>query len=317
MRLFSTAKLALKTLLTAVSVTAVLTGCDEQPKEPRAAAEQAERQILQETVSTPEELLALFQRLSYTNESWQQGIHQVPRLIAGDITENWQHISNTIPVQQKKNIFFRLMAPLILISNENIIAERQLIQNGDRDSAEVKQIAIRYRVLKSLNDSLDENSYAELLSRVDTVPPSLALAQSAEESGWGTSRFAAEGNALFGQWDFSGKGMIPERQRKELGNYGLARFDSPLASVEGYMLNLNTTGAYQNLRDLRQQLRADKQKVTGKALATTLDKYSERGQAYIDGLQQMMSFNRLAATDEAYLSDSPEIQLITVPANAK
>ncbi|MGI2103199.1 glucosaminidase domain-containing protein [Shewanella oncorhynchi] len=90
-----------------------------------------------------------------------------------------------------------------------------------------------------------------LLERVDILPPSLVLAQAAKESGWGTSRFAREGNALFGQWDFKGNGMEPRQKRQGLGNYGLARFDTPFASVEGYLLNLNTHNAYQKMRDFR------------------------------------------------------------------
>lgn len=136
------------------------------------------------------------------------------------------------------------------------------------------------------------------------------LAQAAEESGWATSRFTSEGNAFFGQWDFSGKGMIPKQQRKELGNYGLARFKSPLASVKGYMFNFNTTGAYSKLRQKRAEVRAEGMKATGLELAGTLDKYSERGQAYIDSIRTMIRYNRLQDVDEAYLSTGPNISLI-------
>ena len=147
---------------------------------------------------------------------------------------------------------------------------------------------------------------------MDIIPPSLALAQAAEESGWGTSRFTAEGNAFFGQWDFSGKGMIPKQQRKELGNYGVARFDSPLDSVQGYMFNINTASAYQELRKLRARLRADKREVTGLRLASTLDKYSERGEDYVEGIMQMIRYNKLENVDETYLSDNKLIHLISV-----
>ncbi|WP_223296242.1 hypothetical protein [Shewanella halifaxensis] len=107
--------------------------------------------------------------------------------------------------------------------------------------------------------------------------------------------------------------MIPKQQRKELGNYGLARFDTPLASVEGYMLNLNTNNAYKQLRELRASLRADNKPITGLELAGTLDKYSERGQAYIDGIRQMISYNKLDQVDEAYLSDAAPLHLIPRP----
>jgi uncharacterized FlgJ-related protein len=137
------------------------------------------------------------------------------------------------------------------------------------------------------------------------------LAQAAEESGWASSRFTIEGNAFFGQWDFSGKGMVPKKQRKELGNYGLARFDSPLASVEGYMFNINTHAAYKKLRTLRAKLRAKDTLLTGMELAGTLDKYSERRQAYIEGLRKMIRFNKLEPVDEAYLSDKRGWRLIS------
>jgi uncharacterized FlgJ-related protein len=136
------------------------------------------------------------------------------------------------------------------------------------------------------------------------------LAQAAKESGWGTSRFTSEGNAFFGQWDFSGNGMIPKHQRKELGNYGLARFESPLGSVEGYLLNINTHKAYKKLRNLRANIRKEKRTLSGIELASTLDKYSEQGQAYIDDIISMIKYNNLQHVDEAYLSNKHLIKLI-------
>ena len=103
--------------------------------------------------------------------------------------------------------------------------------------------------------------------------------------------------------------MVPKQQRKELGNYGLARFNSPLASVEGYMLNINTTSAYQKLRVLRAKLRKNNQPISGLTLATTLDKYSERGQAYIDSISSMIRYNKLEQVDACYLSDNVTIKL--------
>ena len=105
--------------------------------------------------------------------------------------------------------------------------------------------------------------------------------------------------------------MKPLQQRKGLGNYGVARFASPLASVEGYMFNINSNKAYQKLRILRAQLRAENKAVTGYELAGTLDKYSERGQAYIDGLQAMIRYNKLAQVDQAYLANNRLIHITT------
>jgi len=257
-----------------------------------------------------DELMALFDSLDYNTQSWLEGNREVPRLTFERVSDSWHKTSNEIPVQQKKMVFFRLMAPLILVANENILLERQVIETAALSDKKLLAIAIKYRLITDQNTYIDESQRHALLERVDIMPPSLVLAQAAEESGWATSRFTLEGNAFFGQWDFSGKGMVPKQQRKELGNYGLARFDSPLASVEGYMLNLNTNNAYQELRQLRAQLRQEKQAITGPLLAGTLDKYSERGQAYIDGIREMIRYNQLDQVDQAYLSSAAPLHLI-------
>ncbi|MCL1049363.1 glucosaminidase domain-containing protein [Shewanella abyssi] len=261
-------------------------------------------------INSLDELSALFDSLNYNSQSWNDGNREVPRLTFSSVSERWQETSNNIPVQQKKMVFFRLIAPLILVANENILLERRLIESAPLDDIVLLNIAVKYSMIKSVEQTMTEQQRQQLLQEIDILPPSLVLAQAAEESGWATSRFTVEGNAFFGQWDFSGNGMIPKQQRKELGNYGLARFDTPLASVEGYMLNLNTNNAYKKLRSLRASLRASNSAITGIELAGTLDKYSERGQAYIDGIRQMISYNKLDQVDEAYLSDSAPLHLL-------
>ena len=146
--------------------------------------------------------------------------------------------------------------------------------------------------------------------RVDEVPVSLVLAQAANESGWGTSRFAAEGNALFGQWSFGGSGMLPSEQRASLGDYRVAAFESPLLSVIAYMRNLNTHNAYARLRELRAAARAAGEEPSGYELAAGLDRYSERGQDYVDELRSMIDFNGLRPTDETYLAEEPVYLLV-------
>ena len=152
----------------------------------------------------------------------------------------------------------------------------------------------------------------ELWTKVDIVPVSLALAQAAEESGWGTSRFAATGNAVYGQWTWGENAITPEKQRKELGNYGIAAFETLQQSVCAYMLNLNTHNAYSSLRDKRAELRKKGEKITGYELAGQLTKYSERGEEYVKGLRSLMDYNLLNPTDDAYLSDDPPIYLVPV-----
>lgn len=264
------------------------------------------------TISSTEQLFALFEQKNYSTEAWRAGIRKVPRIYITDISTSWQENAQKMPVITKKEIFFHLVAPLVLASNEAVLEERQRLLEAERDLQAnqqwLLQLAVKYK-LKAPESGIDENLIKELTRRVDIIPLSLALAQSAEESGWGTSRFAVKGNALFGQWDFSGGGIKPKQQRKELGNYGIAKFDSPMESVAAYMLNLNTHSAYQRLRASRAEMRGKQQVISGYQLAATLDKYSERGQAYVETLHSLMRVNHLQETDTVELSGDEIIYL--------
>lgn len=267
-------------------------------------------------IESSEALFNLFEEKNYTPEAWQSGIRDVPRLLITSIPERWKDNSPALPVTDKKQIFFRIMAPLVLRSNELILSEREHLlglNTAEQESRRwLAQAADKYGLgTDELGSETDfEAMRTELKSRIDIIPVSLVLAQAAEESGWGTSRFSIKGNALFGQWDFSGKGMKPKQQRKELGNYGIAQFDTPLDSVEAYMLNLNSHSAYQKLRDKRAELRKQNQPVRGLVLTETLDKYSERGMDYVDSLKTMINYNKLADADLAALSGD-EIVYVT------
>ena len=138
----------------------------------------------------------------------------------------------------------------------------------------------------------------------------MTLSQAAEESGWGTSRFVAEGNALFGQWSWHASAIKPEKQRSGKGNYGIAAFDTTLDSVRAYMQNLNSHRAYADLRVRRADLRAQGKPVTGRILAETLTRYSERGEAYVKSLHAIMNANHLDAADDAYLGEGPVYLMI-------
>lgn len=267
------------------------------------------KEVVEITISSVDDLEKVFDDLNYTSQSWDAGSREVPRINLSAISPTWEEASNKIPVKKKKKIFFRLLTPLVLLSNEEISMERKRLLLEGYNSSWTKKLALKYKVIKTEDAPFSKAQFDELTKRVDIIPVSLALAQSAKESGWGTSRFASEGNALFGQWDFSGNGMIPEQQRKELGNYGLARFDSPLDSVRSYMLNLNTSYAYVKLRTLRQDIRQKNEKVTGLKLAKTLDKYSERGEAYIQDLHKLIRYNKLQNRNDTYLSQGPEIYI--------
>lgn len=264
------------------------------------------------------DVLQLFNEIGYTAEQWQAGIREIPRIEITNIPQRWQKVTQTIPVSDKKNIFFRLTGSGILQANEKIMNERERLQAAinKKDISEnewLAALAVKYKVVKQESDELDNSSLTKLKRRVDIVPPSLALAQAAEESGWGTSRFAIKGNSLFGQWDFSGKGIKPREQREHLGNYGIAAFDSPQDSIEAYMLNLNTHRAYQRMRQKRAVSRQQNNQPTGWDLAKTLDKYSERGIDYVKSLHAIMRYNKLNDADQAFLWDKGKIIVSPAP----
>lgn len=206
---------------------------------------------------------------------------------------------------ERKSAFFSYFSPLVDEKNKVIANDRErlLLWNQDRknigwwDARKLADLAVQYRVKDFSID--DDAAWQKLLKKVDVLPPSLVLAQAANESAWGTSRFAKLGNNYFGQWCFKqGCGLVP-KQRGSGKAHEVAAFDSPQESLESYMQNLNSHRAYQSLRNIRVQLRNKKQPITGNALAAGLIKYSERGEEYIEELRAMIKFNKLSEYDES------------------
>ncbi|WP_207308721.1 glucosaminidase domain-containing protein [Marinobacter caseinilyticus] len=205
---------------------------------------------------------------------------------------------------ERKGAFFSYFLPIVQQHNQEIQATRDELEvwaqaPGDLgwwDRGDVEDLAEYYGM-----DAFDVSSKADwktLLRRVDVVPPSLALAQAANESAWGTSRFATKGNNYYGQWCFTeGCGLVPNS--RDAGKaHEVAEFDSPEESVERYIHNLNSHKAYAPLRSIRETLRDSGNTATGSALAAGLGKYSERGDEYIKELRQMMQFNKLGQYDQ-------------------
>ena len=205
-------------------------------------------------------------------------------------------------VGEKKDAFFSFMIPLIEKENSRILANRErIIALSGRTflSEEDRQylLSVSKRYDSEPEGELDVGFYERLLARVDIIPPSLALAQSANESAWGTSRFAREGNNYFGQWCFrEGCGIVPG-SRPAGENYEVRQFTNPGRSVRSYMHNLNTHYQYQKLRDLRVRRRLNDQVITGPELAQGLYGYSIRGGEYINELVSMIATNDLLRYD--------------------
>ncbi len=235
----------------------------------------------------------------------RRGGTRVPRLFVENLPDDFDA---QMVVEQRKKIFIRTVLPLILKANEEVRAERrELIKleeqvSSGREITEAAQLwldnlAEKYRATP--------NDFTTLLRRVDTVSPTLALAQSIEESGWGRSRFARLGNALFGQRVWSrGAGFVPE-ERGEGEKFEVRAFDSLLDSVRSYVVNLNRHYAYEDYRAERSRMRARETELDGRRLAATLISYSERREAYVEALTGLIVSNRLYQFENAQLSSQP------------
>jgi len=277
-----------------------------------------EPRFLRYKVTSYRQTVQILDNLGYSAEAFRKGMTSIPRIELTRISSRWADEARDIPVSEKKSLFLRLLASGALMADEEVARERKKLLSileklakgpiSRNESEWLRRLAVKYKVIKP-GGILTPDKLEELKKRVDIVPPSLILAQGAVESAWGTSRFAVEGNALFGQWSFSDDAMTPKEQRKELGHYGLASFKTPLDSIRAYILNLDTHPAYREFRDLRARLRAEGRPLTGIALAPTLRRYSERGEAYVEELRQIIRANRLQWLDRARLDDNPVIYI--------
>lgn len=216
-------------------------------------------------------------------------------------------------VEVKKQSFFGFLRDYVERENDRILQERDrlvefsAILHSGSDLSRIEQrtldtIAKEYR----LDDSEMANNdlVEELLVRVDVIPVSLALAQAATESAWGTSRFAREGNNIFGQWCFDeGCGLVPGR-RADDKSHEVKAFASIDASVRGYFRNLNTNSSYAYFRELRAQMRDQDRSLDSMRLAGGLRRYSERGHVYVSEVQDIIRINGLASRD-LVSSDTP------------
>lgn len=201
-------------------------------------------------------------------------------------------------VQERKAAFFNYLEPIATQVNTKILEDRnrllEITETPDSmgwwDRRFVVQLAERY--------GTEPNDLETLLRRVDAVPVSLLLAQAANESNWGRSRFATKGKALFGQWCFKpGCGMVP-KGRPAGETYEVRSFSTYLDSVKAYVHNLNTGDAYRRLRDLREQKRQRLTSPKGVELAEGLSRYSTRGEEYVKEIQSMIRFNKLDRFDD-------------------
>lgn len=209
-----------------------------------------------------------------------------------------------VTVDERKALFFQSLLPLLLAENARLREKRTRLQatfaDGDLevdgpDWQFVAELLYRYQLSVDPNDP---ETRRRLLRRVDEIPVDLALAQAANESGWGTSRFAQEANNLFGVWTWDAdQGLLPVN-RPEGATHYVRVFPDLQASVRNYVYTLNVGDAYHDLRQRREQLRQEGQPLQGMELAPGLVRYSERGEAYVEEVQGMIRSNGLGILEE-------------------
>lgn len=204
--------------------------------------------------------------------------------------------------KERKQAFFNFLEPFIVEANGDILEERAdalklqaYFERNDRLNGSRLETFNELREAYKLDpvEQASKRSFDELLDRVDTIPSSLALAQAAIESGWGTSRFARQGNNLFGMWCYEpGCGLVPQR-RSAGKTHEVTFYRSPQESFLAYLRNLNTGSAYQALRDIRSTHRENGVEPSGRDLAPGLVRYSQERWTYVDKVRGMISSNRL------------------------
>ena len=200
---------------------------------------------------------------------------------------------------KRKSLFIKIILPLVLEENNRIIIDRKklfsILNKNKNSKDEIKWLNQKFKLYGVLNKDL-----ATLKVRMDIIPVSLAIAQAAKETGWGTSRFAIEGNALFGQWTWSGEGIKPAGADTN-ATYKVMKFNVLKASVRAYQRNLNTHSSYKKFRFVRAQLRDDNKKLDSLKLAEHLDNYAQTGTEYTKVLKQIIKQNQLKDFDEVKL----------------
>ena len=202
----------------------------------------------------------------------------------------------------KKETFIQIVLPLIVAENEKILADRKKLKKiyKKKNTTDLEKQWLRQKLLEY---KVKKGNMEELLLRTDIIPTSIALAQAAKESGWGTSRFALEGNAIFGQWTWSGNGIAP-LDRESNKNHKILKFPILRASVKAYQNNLNTHKSYTKFREKRSDMRIKNKYISGLELTETLKNYAQTGSEYTKILNQIIRQNRLTDFEPVRLINS-------------
>jgi Bax protein len=276
-----------------------LAGCQNYQEQSSSSDSAAYTAQLRYEVISPQSRHDLYDYFLKNDYSWSTLKQGVPPLIVEKFPEDFYELAAG---SERTRIFFLTLLPMILLVNEEITVERnallELFSRHDRNEplnrTELEQISAAADHYKVKSDPLtDRHARLLLLNRLDKIPPSLALAQAASESAYGTSRFARLGNNLFGEMTFNDTEGIMPLNREEGTRHRARVFPTLLDSLRAYINNLNTHPAYQELRQIRQELQLRGEDVRGMELARGLELYSTRKEAYVDDIRTIIRANNL------------------------
>lgn len=259
-------------------------------------------------VARADDFEVVLQETGFDLNDIRRGSDQVPTVYLASLPGD---LGSLDEIKRKKQLFFSAVLPLVLRANDQVARERvKLVRFRDRalDGALLRPdernwllaLADRYG-LDTADGDIGPDLFAKLLIRVDEIPVSLALAQAAVESGWGSSRFARHGNALFGQRAWTEKAGITPKERASGETHVVRKYDTLLGSVASYVHNLNSHPSYRDFRLRRASLRTAGRDLDGRLLAGGLLSYAEIGQAYVDMLRRVIDKNRLGDFEGAAL----------------
>jgi len=270
------------------------------PKESEKKSQEVREFVLPNLNLKTETVLSLFDDVQYDLKK----VRYEKKVRPIYFTQFPKDLDEILNVQLKKETFIKIILPLVVAENQKILNDRYKLikilrkKENKRDKKEELWLNNKFKEYKVKN-----KDHLELNKRMDIIPISIALAQAAKESGWGTSRFALEGNAIFGQWTWTGTGIAPLDRSKEQ-THKILKFPILRASVKAYKNNLNTHKGYKVFREKRSVLRKKKKPIVGLKLIHTLENYAETGKEYTKILSQIINQNSLADFENVILANT-------------
>ena len=268
-----------------------------EPKKEKSPSEVTELVLPNLNIKT-ETVLSLFEDVEYDLKTVRYQ-KRVKPIYFTQFPKDLDEIKDT---KLKKETFIKIVLPLVVAENDKILDDKiklkRITSKKMTSDKEKSWLRLKLREYKVKNSDI-----TELDKRMDIIPVSIALAQAAKESGWGTSRFALEGNAIFGQWTWTGQGIEPLFKGKNEG-HKILRFPILRASVKAYKNNLNTHKGYSEFREKRYNLRKRNKTIKGLKLTDTLDRYAQTGKEYTEILEQIIKQNDLSDFETVQLTNS-------------